>query len=331
MDELKKLEAKLSQATHAKNKFLTIIESLPNPVILTDEQNRFEYMNQAADKLFENNPSCSTNFYHHADDGSNMRSAGSQAGSVESCLPWLDSELADFAAGPELTSSFEKTLPAQGCNRNFDIRFSRIRDADGGFWSTLIILEDITEKKLAEKALRLSEERFRSIFESATDSIVVWDKDYNYLYANQAAIENIGITRHKANGQNIRDTLDHLPDLMRLWMDRVDRVFESGQAMRVEDAVEVGTRFVFSESIISPIKDTRGNMFAVGVLYRDVTERKEMENQLRRQNVALEQSNQELERANHQIIEQQKTIIEEERLKVLLQMAGATAHELNQP
>ena len=35
--------------------------------------------------------------------------------------------------------------------------------------------------------------------------------------------------------------------------------------------------------------------------------------------------------ANQKILEQQKSVIEEERLKVLLQMAGATAHELNQP
>jgi len=39
----------------------------------------------------------------------------------------------------------------------------------------------------------------------------------------------------------------------------------------------------------------------------------------------------ELKKANQKIIEQQKALIEEERLKVLLQMTGATAHELNQP
>lgn len=38
-----------------------------------------------------------------------------------------------------------------------------------------------------------------------------------------------------------------------------------------------------------------------------------------------------LKAANEKIAEQQKSIIEEERLKVLLQMAGATSHELNQP
>jgi len=239
-----------------------------------------------------------------------------------------------------------------------------------------------------------------------------------------------------------------------LMMERIDRVFDSGRPMQVEDAVEVGTKFVYSESVLSPIKDASGRMFAVGVLYRDVTarkkmerriaealdlnqkiisasslglaayhssgqcvfanqsaarivgataeqfleqnfnrieswkksglleaarqvlsdgreqrleihtvssfdkdvwldcqlnifttageahlllifdditQRKEMENRLRQQNLALEDSNQELERANRQILEHQKSIIEEERLKVLLQMAGATAHELNQP
>jgi len=39
----------------------------------------------------------------------------------------------------------------------------------------------------------------------------------------------------------------------------------------------------------------------------------------------------ELRLANQKILEQQKAVIEEERLKLLLQIAGATAHELNQP
>ena len=38
-----------------------------------------------------------------------------------------------------------------------------------------------------------------------------------------------------------------------------------------------------------------------------------------------------LKLANQKILDQQKSVVEEERLKVLLQMSGATAHELNQP
>ncbi|MBW2250752.1 MAG: diguanylate cyclase [Deltaproteobacteria bacterium] len=45
----------------------------------------------------------------------------------------------------------------------------------------------------------------------------------------------------------------------------------------------------------------------------------------------LKRTVEELKKANKKIIKQQKSIIEEERLKVLLQLSGATAHELNQP
>ena len=45
----------------------------------------------------------------------------------------------------------------------------------------------------------------------------------------------------------------------------------------------------------------------------------------------LKKTVEELKKANQQILEQQKSVIEKERLKVLLQMASATAHELNQP
>jgi two-component system, cell cycle response regulator len=45
----------------------------------------------------------------------------------------------------------------------------------------------------------------------------------------------------------------------------------------------------------------------------------------------LEGINKGLREANRKIVDQQRSVIEEERLKVLLQLSGATAHELNQP
>ncbi len=53
--------------------------------------------------------------------------------------------------------------------------------------------------------------------------------------------------------------------------------------------------------------------------------------ELHKQKTVLKKMNQELKRSNQKILEQQKSVIEEERLRVLLQMAGATVHELNQP
>jgi diguanylate cyclase (GGDEF)-like protein/PAS domain S-box-containing protein len=68
----------------------------------------------------------------------------------------------------------------------------------------------------------------------------------------------------------------------------------------------------------------------VGVLL-DITSQKRTEVELRRTQEKLKASVNQLKEANRQIIEQQKSVIEDERIKVLLQMAGATSNELNQP
>jgi PAS domain S-box-containing protein len=156
-----------------------------------------------------------------------------------------------------------------------------IKDATGNVTGVVLVFHDVTEKRRAQATLRESEERFRAVFESSSDCILVWDRQYNYLYANQAAIDHVGTTRDKVIGKNIRDGLGHVPDFMQLWMGRVDRAFATGESFRVEDAVTVGDRLVHSESQVSPIRDAAGQVFAVGVVYRDNTERKRAEEVLR--------------------------------------------------
>ncbi len=65
----------------------------------------------------------------------------------------------------------------------------------------------------------------------------------------------------------------------------------------------------------------------VGVFLRLYNQQKT----LKTTNYKLLQSIEELEKSSQKILGQQKSVIEEERLKVILEMAGATAHELNQP
>jgi two-component system cell cycle response regulator len=68
--------------------------------------------------------------------------------------------------------------------------------------------------------------------------------------------------------------------------------------------------------INTPLINPDGGVWKLAIL-RDITEQKH--------------TVEELKKANQEILKQQKTVIEEERLKVLHQMGGATAHELNQP
>jgi diguanylate cyclase (GGDEF)-like protein/PAS domain S-box-containing protein len=146
----------------------------------------------------------------------------------------------------------------------------------------------------AEESLRESEERFRIIFESTTDCVLVWDKDYNYLYANQAAIDHVGTTRNKVIGKNIRSGFGHIPEFMKLWMARIDKVFQTQKPMKVEDVNMVGNKLVYSESVVSPMRDKNGDVFAVGVVYRDITSRKRAEEELKKVNKELISSNRRL-------------------------------------
>jgi diguanylate cyclase (GGDEF)-like protein/PAS domain S-box-containing protein len=150
------------------------------------------------------------------------------------------------------------------------------------------------QRQRAEEALRESEERFRIIFESTSDCIIVWDKDYRYLYVNQAAIDHVGTTRDNVIGKNIESGLGHIPDFMNLWKNRIDKVFQTQKPMKVEDAVMVRDRLVYSESTLSPLRDKNGDVFAVGVVYRDITDRKQSELELEKINKELSRSNKRL-------------------------------------
>ncbi|MDM8535525.1 response regulator [Desulfobacterales bacterium HSG17] len=166
---------------------------------------------------------------------------------------------------------------------------------------------EIAERKKAEEELKKSEERFRAAFDSAQDCVLIWDKNYNYLYANQAAIDHVNTTPDKVIGKNIRDGLGHVPDFMHLWMSRVDQVFETGERLRVQDEQEMQGNMYHTDSILSPIRDIDDNVISVCVVYRDVTELKKAENELAAMNLHLEKLVEERTSALSKTTEEAKT------------------------
>jgi two-component system cell cycle sensor histidine kinase/response regulator CckA len=127
--------------------------------------------------------------------------------------------------------------------------------------------------------LRQSEERFRAVFESTTNSIIVVDEHQNILFANQAALDFTELSRDRTVGKNIRDSLGHLPEFLQLWTTRINRVFETGETLNFEDKISPGDKTIYSDSSFFPIADDGGDILAVGLIHRDVTERRNLEDQ----------------------------------------------------
>jgi sigma-B regulation protein RsbU (phosphoserine phosphatase) len=82
---------------------------------------------------------------------------------------------------------------------------SVVRDAAGVKTHNQGILVDITERKLAEEALRKSEEKFRRIVETAAEGFILMDEDLVIFEVNDAYCKMLGYSREELIGKRPLD------------------------------------------------------------------------------------------------------------------------------
>jgi PAS domain S-box-containing protein len=83
------------------------------------------------------------------------------------------------------------------------------RDADGAVIGTFGVSRDITDRKRAEETIRASEERYRELFENASDLVFTTDLDARRLTSlNRVAEQTIGYLREEATEMEFRQLVD---------------------------------------------------------------------------------------------------------------------------
>jgi len=154
-----------------------------------------------------------------------------------------------------------------------------LSDEGGAIIGTLSSGMDITERRQAEETLRTSEEKYRDLFENATDAIFLISADLRYVDVNRKAIELFGYAKEEWLTMSVLDVIPR---------EQASRSKQEFEKLRTEGMYEkfVGRMFkkdgtdLDVEVSSSAIYDGRQFIGSRDIV-RDITERKRMEEDLR--------------------------------------------------
>ncbi len=167
------------------------------------------------------------------------------------------------------------------------------------------------ERKRAAVALQESEERLRSVIENALDTIITLDQSGLILSFNPAGEKTFGYQAEEVVGQDIQKLFPDFPNPVQ--GGSVSQTFREWFSRSFGPLVEIRGKHKDGHSI--PLELTlnettqRGNPLII-IVGRDITERKQSEEKLRKA---------------------QDDLVHAAKMAVLGQMSAGISHELNQP
>ncbi|NJL41353.1 MAG: PAS domain S-box protein [Leptolyngbyaceae cyanobacterium SM1_4_3] len=242
-----------------------ILSGIPDLIFVQDRLGRFTYVNPAGARTFE----CDRNYLV----GKTCEDLHLSA-NLTALLNEQHRKV--FVSGQPLSG--EINIPTATASRDYEYIFNPIRGIQGDISTAVFVARDITERKQTEIALRESEEKYRNLFESATDSIFIVDAvTHELLEVNWVASILLGYTRRELFSIPFREIslpLDtsRRTSLMRDLENFGSVVFE--HVYRCKDGrevpVEISSRVIEYE-----------DRLAILNFVRDITTRKQAETYLR--------------------------------------------------
>ena len=162
-----------------------------------------------------------------------------------------------------------------------------LRDPDGRIIGIRATMQDITERKRTEEALKQSEQRFRDLFENASDVIYTADFHGNFTSLNRSGERMTGYTREEALHLNFAQVVS--PESLKRMTEMTARTRTSHDetVFELEIFKKSGEPLLVEISSRAIRKD--GKPVGIQGIGRDITQRKQVEAELERaRDVALE-------------------------------------------
>ena len=169
---------------------------------------------------------------------------------------------------------------ADCCQRDLAISCLPI-DASPTVERIVCILQDVTERRKTEEALRESEERFRRVVQNIGDAVIIDDINGNVTFANDRFLSLFEIKPEELPRVRLEDYVspEHYAEIR----ERHDRRMQ-GEAMPTHFTFQ-GRRkngaYMWLEADVVPIKNASGDLLGTQSTLRDITARKEAEDALR--------------------------------------------------
>jgi PAS domain S-box-containing protein len=211
-----------------------------------------------------------------------------------------DAEFAFRAALAGETRNLERCFrDTDGSDRWFETTHAPVVDEEGSIIGVCLNARDISTKKQAERALLESEARYRDLFDNASDLVCATQPDGTLLYVNRAWHSAIGHPDAAPGSHRFLDLVH--PDSHERYAEVVERALAGETLTHVELVLvtAAGASITVEGNLSCTLEDGRAVM--VRGIYRDITERKRVEDQLR----------------------------QAERMQAAGRLAGGMAHEVN--
>ena len=152
-----------------------------------------------------------------------------------------------------------------------------IRDENG--FRILSTCRDITARKEAEESLRLSEEKYRTLVESANDVIFTMDLGGNFLFVNKAFERILGYTGDEAVSMRALDPVH--PDDIGTVYGMLEKLFRGERVENFEHRYRTADgEYKHMLTGGEPITDSEGHTIGILGITRDITDLKEVRGEL---------------------------------------------------
>ena len=152
---------------------------------------------------------------------------------------------------------------------------------DGHNYGRIWTFRDITDRKLAEKALQESEERMRSLIASMDDLVFVLDKEFVFQEYYQPCTNNLYVKPEMFIGKHIDDI--GLPEsALETIMKSLMQTLQSGEPTRAEYSLEMHDTLSWFDLQVTSFQGIDDVLAGLTCVVRDITARKQVEEALQK-------------------------------------------------